>query len=329
MPKSTIRVLTAEDIHLCTSISDIIKSVKEAYIQFSSGQAIAPLRTNLPVADHKGRVLYMPAYVPASGMSGVKMVSDYDQNPQKNLPRIHGFIMLMDAETGVPKALIDGEHLTALRTGAASGVATDLLANKTVHSAAVIGAGVQGETQLLAICSVRQFQTIFIIDRDQEKSWNFVDKMQKKVKAKLVPSTHTGVLSEVDVICTATNSKHPVFQDHEIKEGVHINAVGAYLPDMIEVPPKTVKRSKLIVDSRKACLTEPGDIVQPIMSGLIDQNHIHAEIGEIASGKIHGRTSEKEITFFKSVGIAVQDIVAGALIFKVAEKKKLGITIKL
>ncbi len=329
MPKSKIRVLNTEDIHLCASMPEMIKAMKEAYIQYSSGKALAPLRTNLPIDEYKGRVLYMPAYVPVSGMSGVKMVSDYDKNPRKGLPRLHGIVMLMDGQTGIPKALLDGEYLTALRTGAASGIATELLASPKVETAAVIGAGVQGETQLLAITSVRSFKTIYIIDQDQNRSWQFVDKMQKKTNAKLVPSTHTGVLSETDVICTATNSKSPVFQDEQIKAGVHINAIGAYLPDMMEVPPQTVKRAKLIVDSRKACLTEPGDIVQPIMSGLISEDHIHAEIGEVAAGEKEGRVADTEITFFKSVGLAVQDIVAGSLIFIEAEKKKLGITIQL
>lgn len=329
MPKHTIRVLNAEDIHLCASIRDIISAVKDAYIQFSTGKALSPLRMNLPVHEHKGRVLYMPAWVPSCGMSGVKVVSDYERNPGRNLPRINGLVMLYDGETGIPKALLDGEYLTALRTGAASGVATDLLASKSASTAAVIGAGVQGETQLLAVSTVRKLQIVYIIDRDPEKGKSFVKKMQKKVDVHLVPTTSTEVLTQTEIICTATNSKRPVFHDQEIREGSHINAIGAYLPDMVEVPAATVKRATVVVDSREACLTEPGDIVQPIMSGMIDKSHIYAEIGDIACGKKHGRSSAKEITFFKSVGIAVQDVVAGAAIFKEAEKKNLGITIQL
>jgi ornithine cyclodeaminase len=271
----------------------------------------------------------MPAYLshPSFESLVVKTASVFAHNPQRNLPLIHAVVLVLEAETGRPVALLEGSSLTAIRTGAASGAATDLLARSNCRVAAIFGAGVQSRTQLEAICSVRRFEKILVYDPSPDQSSRFVTEMAVRgpVPQDIQPvNTPQEAVSQADVICCATTSNTPVFEDQHLKPGVHINGVGSYTPTMQEIPPSTIQRSYLVVDSRTAAMQEAGDLIQPIQAGLFSADHIQAEIGEIAAKRKQGRTDERQITVFKSVGVAVQDAAAAHLALEIAHKLGLG-----
>jgi ornithine cyclodeaminase/alanine dehydrogenase-like protein (mu-crystallin family) len=242
---------------------------------------------------------------------------------------IHALFLIMDGRDGRPLAVMDGEYLTALRTGAASGLATDLLAPRGARAVAVIGTGVQGRTQLEAVCSVRPIEQAYAIDLDQDKAEAFAREMSDRLAIPVTAAEEAWALPHCDVLCTATPATHPVFSDQLLRPGVHINAVGSYRPEMCEIPRETVARARVIVDARAACMAEAGDLIQPIEAGLIGENHIHAEIGEVAAGASEGRASEEQITLFKSVGNAVQDLAAASRALGRAEQLGLGIEVSL
>jgi ornithine cyclodeaminase/alanine dehydrogenase-like protein (mu-crystallin family) len=219
---------------------------------------------------------------------------------------------------------MDAEQLTALRTGATSGLATDLLARRSASVAVIIGAGKQGATQLEGICAVRPIAVAYVIDNDAKKAASFAETMTAALAVRVIPAGKTDVLREADIICTATTSTAPLFSHDIIKAGAHINAIGAFRPDMQEVPPETVRSAKVIVDHLASCLEEAGDLIQPIRNGVITRGHLYAELGQIVSGEKRGRVSEDEITLFKSVGNAVQDLAAAGAAVAHASEHQLG-----
>ncbi len=327
-------ILDNDEVKQALPMSEMISVTKNAYAALSAGQARVPQRTHLPIPAHEGISLFMPAYLrhPSFESLVVKTASVFAQNPERNLPLIHAVVLVLEAETGRPQALLEGSSLTAIRTGAASGAATDLLARSNSQVAAIFGAGVQSRTQLEAICSVRRFEKILVYDPSPDQSSRFVAEMAGRgpVTQNIQPvNTPQEAVSQADVICCATTSNTPVFEDQHLKPGVHINGVGSYTPEMQEIPPLTVQRSYLVVDSRAAAMQEAGDLIQPIQAGLFTEDHIQAEIGEIAAGRKPGRRDEHQITVFKSVGVAVQDAAAAHLALENARKLGLGKEVEL
>lgn len=306
-----------------------VEEMKNAFVQLSSGAAIVPLRTNMTVPQVEGRVLVMPVAMPACKMFAVKVVSIFRENPRQGLPTIHGLLMLSDASTGSPLAMMDAEYMTALRTGAASGLATSLLARPDAEVVAIIGAGAQARTQLEGVCAVRNIRRAVVVDPNPDKARLFAGEMSARLHVPTAVTTASAAVADADIICTATTSTRHVFDDCDIKKGVHINAVGAYRPDMCEVPAETIRRAKVVVDLRSAGLAEAGDILQPIRLGIISESHIHAELGEIVAGSRAGRNSGDEITIFKSVGNAVQDLAVASFVMNIASKREIGTVITL
>ena len=301
-----------------------IEAMKAAFIQLSDGRARSPLRTRIDLPEQDAGALFMPVYLPESELIGLKTVTLFNENPARGLPLIHALVMVMDGRDGRPRAVIDGERLTALRTGAASGLATDLLARREARTAAVFGAGVQGRTQLEAVCCVRPVKKAFIFDCDSERAEAFAAEMGAELSLDLEPGDPERDLPGCDVVCTATPSLAPLFPHSRLEPGVHINAVGAYTPQMCEIPPETVAQARVVVDSREAALAEAGDLIQAMEAGLFHAGQNVAEIGEIAAGKLPARRSDEEITLFKSVGNSVQDLAAADRVLAEAERRGLG-----
>lgn len=314
-----LRVISGEEVARAVQMAEAIEAVKNSFIQLSEGKAQVPLRTHIQVKE-KGSTLFMPAYLAESDGLGVKIVSVFPQNIEHGLPTIHAVVIVLEAATGRALAIMEGTYLTALRTGAASGLATDLLARHSARVAAIIGAGAQGRTQLEAVCTVRSLEKIWIYDIDQKRSQDFKEEMvargQPFPEGILVADSPRQAVREADIVCAATTSLTPVFDDSDLKDGVHINGIGSYTPFMQEISAETVSRARVIVDSREAALSEAGDVIIPLRQGIISEDHIYGEIGEVASGKIPARESEEELTFFKSVGIAVQDVAMASLVFR-------------
>ena len=322
-------ILNSEEVRKALPMLEVIEAMKQAYASLSSNKAIVPLRTRLTMPAHEAVSIFMPAYVQTDETEAlaIKVVSIFPANLSRGLPLIQAAVLALDPETGRVIALLEGGTITAIRTGAGSGAAIDILARKDSHVLAIFGAGAQGRTQLEAACSVRKINKVWVYDSDRQRADIFVKEMAGKgpipQDIRLAASGQEAV-AEADIICTATTSLTPVFQDIDIKPGAHISAIGSYTPEMQEVPMGTIQRAKVVVDSRSAVLAESGDLIKPILSGVISESHVFAELGEIVLGKKPGRQSNQEITYFKSVGIAVQDTMAAQLALKNAQILHLG-----
>jgi len=323
-----LRLLSGDDVRQAITMGEAIEAVQEAYIQLSSGQAVVPLRTPVPVERRDAVTLFMPAYLADSDALGAKIVSVFAGNPALGLPLIHAVVLVVDAKTGQPTALMDGTYLTALRTGAASGVATSLLARAEARVAAIFGAGVQARTQLEAVCTARSIEKVWVYDPVPEFAAAYVREMRefgRPIPIDLsVAASPAQAVRDADVICTATTSTGPVFDDADLKPGVHINGIGSYTPEMQEVPVETVVRATVVVDSRSASQAEAGDLIIPMNQGLLAPGDIRGEIGEVAAGRVPGRQTDDEVTFFKSVGVAVQDVAVAERILRRAIELDLG-----
>ena len=303
-------VLKAEDVRTALPMAECIAAMKRAFASFLDGRAQVPLRAKVVVPAYEGESLFMPAFVDddTGAALAVKTVSVFPRNAQHGLPTLHAAVLVLEASTGRPTALLEGGTLTAIRTGAASGAATDLLARPDSLVAAIFGAGVQARTQLEAICTVRAIQTVWIYDPLPARVEAFITEMAgtgpipRDLRAAANPQQ---AVAEADVICTATTSFTPVFADADLKPGVHINGIGSYTPEMQEVPAETVARALVVVDSRDAALADAGDLIQPLQRGIIHEAHIHAELGELVLVCKQGRTQSEQVTFFKAVGVAV------------------------
>jgi ornithine cyclodeaminase/alanine dehydrogenase-like protein (mu-crystallin family) len=321
-------VLSAEDVHRALPMAAAIESQKRAFVALAQGQAELPLRTPVAMPAENAVALFMPARVGAE--VGAKIVSLFPRNPARGLPLLHGVVILLDARTGQPAALMDASYLTALRTGAVSGLATDLLAAPEARTAAVIGTGVQAATQLLAVCAVRPIHQVRVFSRDPQHVTTFIDRMRTEVPATLVAAASSAeAVRDADVVCTATTSATPVFDGRDLRAGAHVNGIGSYTLQAQEVDTETVRRAgRVVVDSRTAALAEAGDVVLPLRAGVIAEADL-IELGAVASGRHAGRTSPEAITFFKGVGIAVQDVAVGGEVLRQAQERGLGTEISL
>jgi alanine dehydrogenase len=323
-----MHLLSATDIQRLVPMADAIAVVKRAFAELSAGKATVPVRTAMPIAAHGGTALYMPAYLAASHSLGLKAVAVYPSNRERGLPTIFAAILLQDAATGRPLALIDGTYVTALRTGAATGAATDVLARPEACRLCLFGTGGQAPTQLQGVCAVRPITAVTVYGRNTGKAADFIERMRalpfaQQLEFHLATDPREAV-HMADIIVTATSARAPLFAAPDVHAGTHINAIGAFTPEMLEVPQELVAAAKVVVDSREACMAEAGDLLIPIREGLISANHIYAELGELVAGQKAGRTSATEITLFKSVGNAVQDLAVGMLALERAERDGLG-----
>jgi len=321
-------ILNAKDVHSTLPMSATIEAMKQAYTALSGGQTEIPLRSHLAISTHNASSLFMPAYVKTKQTEAlaVKTVSLFPGNLDKGLPLIHAVVLVLEANSGRPIALLEGSVLTAIRTGAASGAATDVLARPDAKTVAIFGAGVQGRTQLEAVCQVRDIETVWVLDPDIQKAKAFVEDLSGKEQIPSdirVATDPEKVVKRADIVCTATTSKVPVYPAEAIQPGTHINGIGSYTLEMVENPPELYNRACAFVDSRKAVLAEAGETVAAINRNILYVEEI-AELGEVILSKRPGRFSEDQITFFKSVGVAIQDAIAAQLALKNAQEMKLG-----
>jgi ornithine cyclodeaminase/alanine dehydrogenase-like protein (mu-crystallin family) len=288
----------------------------------SAGKSIMPVRTVNLFGEMM--LLNKPSYSPSKNYAAIKLLTQVESNPSRGLPMIQGLVFLMDTTNGNLLAMMDGKHITALRTGAASGLATQLLACNGAAVAAIFGAGVQGATQLEAICAVRPIKKAYIFDVNPASAATYAERQSAKLGIPVCVGTSLDLLKDVDVICTATGARAPLFQAEHLKPSVHINAIGSFRPHMQELPPDWVASSKVYVDHVDSCLAETGDLLIPIEKGLMTRQHILGEIGDVVNGALAGRTNNCEATLFKSVGVAVQDLAAAALIYEKAQSQNIG-----
>ena len=295
-------ILNADEVRQALPMRQAINAMKDAFASLSNRTAVVPLRTRVPIPSHQALSLFMPAYMTSdSGEAlAVKVVSLYPGNPARGLAYIQAAVLVLESNTGRAIALLEGSALTAIRTGAGSGAAIDMLARRDSKVVAVFGAGVQGRTQLEAACAVRNIETVFIFNPTLDKARKFAEEMGGLNSIPMdihVAKTAREAVENADIICTATTSSKPVFNDADIKPGTHISAVGAYTPQMQEVPVETVARARVVVDSYLTVMEEAGDIVQAIQAGAFHESNIHAEIGEIIlESKVRSHSSNRLAT---------------------------------
>jgi ornithine cyclodeaminase/alanine dehydrogenase-like protein (mu-crystallin family) len=314
----TLPFFTAEDIRRALPMREAIEAMRAAFIAFSEGRAHIPQRLSISIPEQEGITLVMPGYVPPDAL-GLKVVSVFPRNPARGLPTLSALVVMLDPETGAPAALLDGAFLTAWRTGAASGLATDLLARPDAESLALIGAGAQARTQLLAVAAVRSLRRVRVYSRTPARAQALIEEMQGQEGIPqdiAVAPTPEAAVAEADIVCTATNSSVPVFDGQALRPGTHINAIGSFTLEMRELDEETFRRAaRVVVDSRAAALAEAGEVVWAIQQGILREADL-VELGEIAAGRRPGRERPEEITLFKSVGLAVQDLVAAQRVWQ-------------
>lgn len=325
-------ILNSRDVIQALPISEAISSMKEAFIAISSGLAQNPNRIHLDFPEAQGTTLVMPAAAKSNAGDAltVKVVSIFENNLAHSLPRVIGAVLVLEADTGKPIALLDGASLTAIRTASATAAATDALARRDASTLGIIGAGVLAKSHVLAICKIRSITHIQINSRTSKSADTLANKLENLPELNCSIETNASanqVINNSDIVCTLTSSANPVFDVGHVQPGCHLNAIGAYKTTMAEIPGKTVARSALFVDQVSAALAEAGDITQPIVAGLFDESHIRGEIGQVLSGTIPGRTTQDEITMFKSVGNSVQDCIASQNVVANAIKFKIGQTV--
>lgn len=329
-------VLTKEDIKKCFNMENAIEAAKKALAIYTDNKAIVPLRNNIRVEKSNGNILYMPASTVSDvESSGIKIVSVYPDNVKENLPAVPATMILVDSNTGIVSAVLDGTYLTQLRTGAVQGAATDILANKNSEIGALIGTGGQAYQQAIAMLTVRKLKTLKVFSIDRQKAKDFVDNLQKEISGlfdtKIILANSAEECVEcADIITTVTTSKTPTFKDEFVKQGAHINGVGAYTEDMLEMPVETIARAnKIFFDTTEGVMAEAGDILSALRQNLITVDENNVELGNILLGNTVGRESSEEITLFKTVGTAVLDVVTAQLIFEKAKQLGIGTEIKL
>ena len=321
-----ICVLTRNDLESVLTMKDAIEAVEEGFKHFCLGEATMPPRLVIRNEGRDGVVFVMPAFIPPMNVLATKILTIYPRNPEEhNLPSTMGLIVVNDPETGRPLSLMDGGYITAMRTGAVSGIATKYLSRPRSETVAIIGAGAQARTQLLAICEVRHVNQVKVYDPVRETSIEYAKEMSQRLSMDVVAvESSKKAVTDADIIVTCSSATEPVFDGNWICEGSHINAIGSHRKNVRELDTTIVKRSKLVVDSKQACLTEAGDIMIPIEEGAITENHIYADLGEIIIGRKLPRVADSEITLFKSVGLAIQDASTASIAYKRAIEKQVG-----
>ena len=325
-----VLILTQSEVQSCLSMSEAIEAVRVAYSAFAQGRVQMPGVQHLDVHKHNGEVDIKSGFVEDFKLIGTKIASGFYDNQKKGLPPGIAVIVLLDLETSMPLAIMDGTHITAYRTGAAGAVAASVLAREDSQNVGIVGAGTQGRMQLLALNELFDIREVNVWDIDNGIAMKYKDQMQKELSIDVrVVDSPDKVTPEADILVTVTPSRKALVSVDSIREGMHINAIGADGPGKQELDPKIMTRaSKIVVDSLDQC-RKIGEIQHALGQGLIEERDIHAEIGEIVNGDKIGRETDEEITLFDSTGLSAQDIAAAKIVYDAAMKKGLGKQINL
>ncbi|NLN48425.1 MAG: ornithine cyclodeaminase family protein [Clostridiales bacterium] len=322
-------LLNKNDMEKIFSMREAIEACKLAFQTYSTGGSVVPLRTNIEVSKYKGATLFMPGYVETMDFAGIKIVSVFPENAALGKPTVPATMVLVDSTTGEVCCILDGTYLTKLRTGAAAGAATDIMACPNAEIGALIGIGGQALSQLDAMLTTRELKEVRIYNRNLNKLETFINEAKAVLKYSntvLIPVTSSDeAIFNADIITTVTTSIKPVLNGNKVKKGAHVNAVGSFMPHMQELDDNVIKRAdKIFVDSLDAVLAESGDFIIPLKNGSINKEKINGELGQVIAGTIKGREFKEEITLFKTVGIAVQDVVTAFKIYQKANINNIG-----
>jgi alanine dehydrogenase len=328
--KLKVLLLSRQEVEKLASMREVIEAVEGAFKAKGEGKAQMPPKLYVFFKKYDGDFRTMPAYLENLDAAGVKVVNVHPRNPEeKGLPSVMATIMLLDPKTGAPIAIMDGTWITDMRTGASGGIATKYLARKDSEVVALVGAGAQARTQLMALKEVLNIKEVRIWSRRMETAKKLEEEAKKSLGLKAISvKTVKEAVSGADVISTTTPSRGPVVMDEWISPGAHINAIGADAPGKQELDPKILKRAKIVVDDREQAF-HSGEVNVPLSKGIIKESDVYADMGEIVTGRKKGRASDKEITIFDSTGLAVQDIATAWMIYQKAKNKGVGREVEL
>jgi len=319
-----ILILSKHDVESLLSMQKCIDLMADALASLARGDVILPLRPVLRVPDTPNAFALMPAYSKSLRAIGAKLITVFPGNHGTDLASHQGAVLLFDGERGNVLALIDAASITAIRTAAVSGVATRLLATKNASMLAVLGSGVQARAHIHAMLAVRPFKKVLLWSRNADHARDLGENVKREGVEFVVTREAERAVRGADVVCTVTASREPVLCGEWLRSGAHVNAVGASVPTSRELDTEAVRRSRVFVDRRESALNEAGDLLIPMREGAITENHIVAEIGQLLTGAAAGRQSDGEITLFKSLGLAVEDLASAQYLYDRAKRDEAG-----
>jgi len=323
-------VISQREVPGLLPMKECIDVMAETLKATSRGDTVLPLRSMMWLPDRRGLLGLMPASLGDPSVMGLKVVSVFPGNHGTEFDSHQGVVLLYEVEHGSLLAVIDATSITAIRTAAASGAATRLLAREDASDVAILGSGVQARTHLEAMRAVRPLHRIRVWSRDPGNARTFAARESRGALVKVeVAATAREAVTGADLICTTTASREPVLLGDWIEPGAHVNAAGACFPTARELDTRAVARSRLYVDRRESTLHEAGDFIIPKNEGAIGDDHIVGEVGEALLGRVPGRRSRDEVTLFKSLGIAVEDLAAAHHIYRAALERGQGTAIEL
>jgi alanine dehydrogenase len=318
-------LLSEADVRMLLSMDDLIQCMESALAEFSSGRTQQPLRTVLEVGPSHAFFGVMPAFMPAHGALGTKLVTVFGTNPSLGLPSHLATIVLLDSTTGELLSVMDGRYITEARTAAVSAVSARLLAREDAEVLAILGSGVQARSHLRAFSHVRALRDVRVWSPDEGRRRQFADEMHREIAAPISPAASArAAVDGADLIVVATAAREPVLQGAWVGAGAHIAAIGACRPDQREMDTALVARARVFVDSRAGAFAEAGDLVLPMREGAFDASHVAGELGQLAAGVVAGRQTRGDVTLFKSLGMAIEDVAAAHLAYQRATERGLG-----
>lgn len=326
-----MKIITERMVERHLTLPACIDAMREAMISVSSREATLPIRQFMPIPDAPGKLALMPGTTMRPGRCfGIKLVCKYERAPDSAFGTHVGMVLVFDSDQGIPLAMIEGASLTAIRTSAASALATDLLANPRSDVLAVLGNGEQALRHVRAMLAVRRPHEIRIWGRDNDRARTFADRVEREIgQTVIVASTVKEAVSDADLICTTTAATRPILEGEWLAPGTHVNLVGAAIPTSAEADEALVARSRFFVDYRPAAMAAAGELIDAIKTGRITQAHIAGEIGEVAAGSCKGRLSPEDITVYKSLGVAAQDLAAGYKLYQAACAEGFGLDVEM
>lgn len=325
-----VLIINDSEVRRLLTMPECVAAMGETLRALAAGKAQLPLRTILWLPDKIGALGMMPAFLESPPLTGLKAVSYFPGNEGTELDSHQGAVLLFEAERGRLVAIVDATSITAIRTAAVSGAATQALANPKASELAILGSGVQAATHMEAMLAVRPVQRVRVWSKTSKQSEAFAKRQSELRGVPTLPfSSARKAVQNADLICTATSSKEPVLKGEWIAPGAHVNAVGSSVASARELDAHAVARSRLFVDRRESALKEAGDFVIGKQEGAFGDDHIRGEIGDVLLGRTAGRTSAEQITLFKSVGLAVEDLGAAHLVYREARRRGAGVQVEL
>jgi ornithine cyclodeaminase/alanine dehydrogenase len=324
-------LLSRSDVMEVLDMGETLDILEAAFADLSNGKAVMPQRTLISTAEYNGLALFMPAYLKGMGAFGAKVVTVYKDNPlHYQMATVLGTIILLDEKTGAPLAIMDGGYLTAMRTGGVAGLASRIFARQEANIHALFGTGGMAKAHAWAVSKARDIKKLILYSVDPvEKRTAFAESLREIISGEITLTEDAeSAVREADIVTLITSAKDPVIKGEWVRPGTHINGVGSHAPGMRELDTLTIQKSKVICDLVEACKAEAGDFIIPVEAGEYAWEAVHGSLGDVIAGKIPGRETDEEITLFKSVGLAIQDISAAFYVYKKALEMGVGLDFK-